>query len=334
MILGNMLGGTASKLALWCDEESQKYRYINRFRNEHEALNFIKTEIIKLIRFGATKNLNEIKKVEISPMFMGKILSLYYPKSFINVFSEEHVDYFLKKLNLYEGNSNLDIVDKRELLVKFKNYDKVMKKWSLWEFSHFLYNELGGPLKKGKIIPTLIESEVKTKKDIRKSLLESEILKFPNIGKRNLQAPKLKKIYYYTDEIKKEQASSQHTRLITKFSKLLQNKNITPLRKGRIDLFGTKGNDVILFEMKSITQDNERKQIRNAIGQLSDYEFIELNSYRKNDNKIIRCIALERKPSDDNTIGWLKYLGIFIYWLDKKGKIKGNKESLDFIAEL
>lgn len=37
------------------------------------------------------------------------------------------------------------MIDKREILLKWKNKDYVMEKWNMFEFSDFLYNELGRP---------------------------------------------------------------------------------------------------------------------------------------------------------------------------------------------
>jgi hypothetical protein len=148
--LGRMQGARADKFGLYVDKKSQQYKFIKRFNNENNAFEFFKKEIVKLIELGRSKNLAEIKKIELSPMFKGKILFLYYPNKFVNIFAENHVDYFLKKLGIYHENKNIDLIDKREILLKWKNKDSVMKKWNMFEFSNFLYNELGRPPKKGQ----------------------------------------------------------------------------------------------------------------------------------------------------------------------------------------
>ena len=130
------------------DKETQQYRFIKKFSNENEAFDFLKKEVVKLIELGKSKNLEEIKKIQLSPMFKGKILFLYYPKKFINIFAENHVDYFLKKLGMYHENKNLDLIDKREILLSWKNKDSVMRKWYMFEFSDFLYREFRRPPKK------------------------------------------------------------------------------------------------------------------------------------------------------------------------------------------
>lgn len=149
--LGRMQGARADKFGLYVDKKSQQYKFIKRFNNENDAFEFLTKKIVKLIELGKSKNLEEIKKIELSPMFKGKILFLYYPKEFVNIFAENYVDYFLKKLGIYHENKSLYLIDKREILLKWKNKDSVMKKWNIFEFSDFLYNELGRPLKKEQI---------------------------------------------------------------------------------------------------------------------------------------------------------------------------------------
>ena len=146
--LGRMQRATAYKFGLYVDKETQQYRFIKKFSNENEAFDFLKKEVVKLIELGKSKNLEEIKKIQLSPMFKGKILFLYYPKKFINIFAENHVDYFLKKLGMYHENKNLDLIDKREILLSWKNKDSVMRKWYMFEFSDFLYREFRRPPKK------------------------------------------------------------------------------------------------------------------------------------------------------------------------------------------
>lgn len=76
-------------------------------------------------------------------MFKGKILSVYYPDDFMNIFSAKHLNYFID--NLCIENSSRSELDKQALLLHYKNSDQVMKKWSVYEFSRFLYKSFGSP---------------------------------------------------------------------------------------------------------------------------------------------------------------------------------------------
>ena len=145
--LGGMQGATASKFGLYVDRKSQEYRFTKRFVNEDQAIDCIRKEIVRLIELGESKDLKNIKKISLSPMFRGKILFLYFPDDFINILSEKHVDYFLKGVGVYQESKDLHLIDKREVLFSWKNTDMVMKKWNMFEFSDFLHTEIGEPSK-------------------------------------------------------------------------------------------------------------------------------------------------------------------------------------------
>lgn len=148
--LGRIIGSTADKFGLYFgstkSDSNIKYRFTKKYgTNKENAFDNIKSEIIDLIKHGKEHNLTALAKNKISPMFKGKILSSYYPKQYLNVFSDKHLDYFLIQLNL--DNQKLikgSAIYKREALAKYKENDEVMKKWSLDLFSHFLYSYYPG----------------------------------------------------------------------------------------------------------------------------------------------------------------------------------------------
>lgn len=143
--LGRIIGSTAFKFGLYYGRTKQDPEYI--YRNSHIwgatpqiAYNNIAPAIIKLINDGKNEDIDAIIKSRISPMFKGKILSTYFPDRYLNVFSDEHLKYYLKSFDLDTKTSlKADPVIKRELLLEFKNKDVVMKKWSVDIFSYFLY---------------------------------------------------------------------------------------------------------------------------------------------------------------------------------------------------
>ena len=178
--LGKMQGATADKFGLYCDKQTQEYKFLKEFANANITLSSLKTEISNLIQFGESASLQEIKSVKLSPMFKGKILFLYYPDRFINIFSEGHVDYFIGNLGLPRDDSNIGLIDKRELIFTFKMEDPIMKEWKMWEFSDFLYTQFGRPSKK-KSTPTELRDYMDFKddypdlRDIRPEFIDLEI---------------------------------------------------------------------------------------------------------------------------------------------------------------
>lgn len=157
--LGHIWGGTANKFGVYYDKELHTYKTTRGFSNPQKAMEFIRCEIARLLKFGEHGDLDGIHDVKISPMFKGKILFLYYPDKYLNVFAEEHVDYFLRRARLYADGSDQDLIGKRNLLLAFKNGDEVMKTWTMYEFGYFLYREFGHPADPAKT-PKLLQEYV------------------------------------------------------------------------------------------------------------------------------------------------------------------------------
>lgn len=170
--LGNIHGATALKFGIYYGKTKSdptiKYRFTSRFgKNENEAFQKVKSAIFSLLHSAKNNNLDEIKENLLSPMFKGKILSTYFPDRFLNIFAKEHLDYFLDKLDISYSDS-LDEIEKRDLLMQFKIKDVVMKSWSVYEFSKFLYEKFGRPARE---------------EEIPEELKEYMVLKYPFLNK-------------------------------------------------------------------------------------------------------------------------------------------------------
>jgi len=146
---GNMKGAFATKFGVYYGtfgtDTNKEYRFVKKFGDTVEdAFYTIKNEIINLIKAGETKDFDKINSNLISPMLKGKILSIYYPKDYLNIFSSSHLDFFINQLNLglIEG---LTEIDKQNLLLKYKNSDLIMRGWSNYKFGKFLYYLFGSP---------------------------------------------------------------------------------------------------------------------------------------------------------------------------------------------
>lgn len=144
--LGRIIGSTAFKFGVYFGRTKSDPNYIYRYtkiwgNNYKDAYKKISLAIIKLLEDGKNEDINAITKSRISPMFKGKILSTYYPERYLNVFSDDHLKYFLKAFDLDTTKSlSADPVIKRDILLNFKNNDIVMKDWNTDMFSVFLYN--------------------------------------------------------------------------------------------------------------------------------------------------------------------------------------------------
>ncbi len=101
-----------------------------------------------MIELGGQEDIEQMKRIDLSPMFKGKILFLYYPDRYISILTESWVNYYITVIGL--GNIDLDmhLLDKRELIYKFKMGNETMRNWKMWEFSDFLYSEYDIPPRK------------------------------------------------------------------------------------------------------------------------------------------------------------------------------------------
>lgn len=150
--LGRIRGANAFKFGVYYGKTKTdkivKYRFAKKFGITYdEAFRSVQHAIRNLLLAGENEDLRSIAKNQLSPMFKGKILSTYFPERYLNVFSPEHLDYFLTALDLDKKELvKADAIYKRKALIEFKMSDIIMRSWSLDLFSHFLYTEYpGGP---------------------------------------------------------------------------------------------------------------------------------------------------------------------------------------------
>ena len=195
--LGDIHGSTSAKFGLYFgksgDDTEEKYRWSKRFGNDpDEVMQELKKQIVYLRMDGEKNDLESIRKCELAPLLRGKILSVFFPEEYLCIFSDEHLDYFIKKLDL-QFNPTDDILDKQNKLVEWKKQRPEMKDWNNHLFSSFLYHSFGRPFEEQKLQKDLQEerdnaypkeyvSKVSiTKKQWMELLQDSEIFKETDI---------------------------------------------------------------------------------------------------------------------------------------------------------
>ena len=78
-------------------------------------------------------------------MFKSKIINTYFHNRYLNIHSNDHLNYYLTKLSLdFKKFSQTDPIYKREILLEFKNNDKIMEKWTIDLFGYFLWSRYPG----------------------------------------------------------------------------------------------------------------------------------------------------------------------------------------------
>lgn len=140
--LGNVSGQYATKFGVWYSSEQQTYRFEKRLGDDYkQAFKKVRTSILNLLEAGKIHDYDEIINNPLNALVKGKILSVYYPDDYLNIFSNEHLDYYLRFFDLDTAElMKQNVVYKRDALLAFKDSDKDMKKWSIDMFAVFLHS--------------------------------------------------------------------------------------------------------------------------------------------------------------------------------------------------
>lgn len=148
--LGTISGSYCSIFGIFYSKNKSQYSFPPKWGDTPKAaLKSILESIVDLIEAGAERDTKRIIDNQLAPMYKGKLLSLYYPEVYLNIFSDEHLKYYLQFFNQTSGGIlSKDPVLKRERLVEFKDKDPIMKKWTMDQFATFLYSKYPGAPKK------------------------------------------------------------------------------------------------------------------------------------------------------------------------------------------
>lgn len=140
--LGRITGVSSGKFGVWYSPEEHSYNFRSKFgTNYKEAFNNIKKSILELLEAGKKHDCDAIVENPLHSFLKGKILSVYYPEDYLNIFSEPHLDYYLTFFNLDTKDlKKSNVLYKREALLDFKNMDKDMRTWSVNMFAVFLWS--------------------------------------------------------------------------------------------------------------------------------------------------------------------------------------------------
>lgn len=101
--------------------------------------------IVQLLKDGASSNKRGISSNPLYPPLKHYLLMVYFPKSdYMPIWVDEQVEHFLDVFlpdkDLRAQLTPADCLDKREILVNFKNAHPIMKKWDNITFGNFLFH--------------------------------------------------------------------------------------------------------------------------------------------------------------------------------------------------
>lgn len=140
--LGNFSGQYVTKFGVWYSSKDNEYKCETRLGDNYkQVFKEIRNYILDLLEAGRNHDYELIIKNRLNALLKGKILSVYYPEDYLNIFSNEHLDYYLKALDLDTPDlMKKNVVYKKIALLDFKNKDKDMRKWSVNMFATFLWS--------------------------------------------------------------------------------------------------------------------------------------------------------------------------------------------------
>ncbi|MGD9631676.1 MAG: DUF3883 domain-containing protein [Pirellulales bacterium] len=138
----NILGATSFKFGIYFgkteSDPSRRYRFVEgKFgHTKEDAFAAVKAALLQLIKDAAAQRFERIDLNPLSPMFKAKILSLYFPDTYLNVCSREHINDLADELDL-AGDW---ISERQHLLLEAKLQNSKTRSWSNPKFMTFLYN--------------------------------------------------------------------------------------------------------------------------------------------------------------------------------------------------
>lgn len=144
--VGSISGGSADKFGIYYSKEKQNIHVINKYRKEsvEYSMKYISSLLDELIYFAENDNFNAIDQSPLSNTLKFKTLFMYFPEKFIPIFSENHYDYLLKQLGIY-NKSIKGIAKKQKQLIDYKLNTPELEEFSNYELAHYLYYLFGVP---------------------------------------------------------------------------------------------------------------------------------------------------------------------------------------------
>lgn len=279
--LGNIHGATAFKFGIYFgktqSDPQMRYRFTNKFgTTEDIAFQNVKSAILQLLETVKKDDLDAIRNNPLSPMFKGKILSTYFPDKYLNIFADEHLEYFLDKLEIPYSESD-DEIAKRKMLIEFKQNDSVMAQWTIFEFSKFLYESFGRPSRK-EDAPKELKEYLESKKDYPK--LNDVQAEFINLD-------------IIPENVQWKQKGAGYKPKVTDFEK--ENKNNK--------LLGNRGEEIVFNLEKKWLIDLKHRELAEKVEWVSkkdDSLGYDIKSFEENgDEKFIEVKSTSQSPDSN-----------------------------------
>ena len=259
---------------------------------------------------------------------IGTILSAYYEYGSLTNLS---VDELLNKM--FELKDYPSFLKQVYRFGRYKGFEEKIEKCLSWHEERHLPDAYAWRLKIGKLIEQekmkekaqdlqlqVLDEEksLTTNKDI---FLELKPIILKSTEKEPPPTDEMPKEEYYLSQVSKnkmEKANGLHSKTLNILSQTLQQHNYIVRETNLIDAYTIINGEKVIFEVKSISEENEREQIRKAISQLYEYRFL----YSLFD--AVLCVVFSQKPFSQWLIDYLlKDRQIKVLWIENE-KIAGE----------
>lgn len=132
---------------------------------------------------------------------------------------------------------------------------------------------------------------------------------------------------------RKEKSHNSHKLLLNKLAAFLKAKGFRITDNSQVDLFGRRGKEEWIFEVKSTHDGNMLSQVRHGVSQLYEYRYL----YRKGSPEVNLGLVLQSAP--DGKLWWIaEYLhqdrNILVCWPVPEGFGTAEGKVLDFPTAL
>ena len=310
--LGKITGSTCDKFGVYYSDKNQEYCFVNRFGADYKsAFSTIKKCIVELIEAGNIEDYDAIRKNLISPMFKGKILSTYFPNKYLNIFSNEHLDHYLIGLDLDTPELlKKDAIDKRRVLVDFKNNDPIMKSWELDMFAVFLvtqYPKEPKAQKDEKYVGTQ-EKELKFQAIEEFSFVDGICIDYNStIVQKNKTSRAKGKADYEKEERRKTKLGDRGEKIVmlAEIDRVMKERGVTEEQAKKLVIRESLKSDATGYDIRSVNPDGTHRYIEvkattRKVGDMSFFytinEYLTAQEHKENYYVYIVYEILTNKP--------------------------------------
>ena len=205
-----------------------------------------------------------------------KILSVYYPDKYLNIFSDRMLNFFTYQFYEDDVSKNLTRFEKQKLLLDLKSEDKAMQNWNNIKFGNYLYH--------------LFPQAFALGKENKEQIQEKYQLLTPDIDNKTI----IKEPIVY-----EKQAVKFNSRKVKKYSQGISKIDYVQKQKTNIVIGYTGEKQVLEYERKRLSNHPDLQRRIKWQSQESDAIGYDILSYDKDGTeRQIEVKSTNAQPSD------------------------------------